>query len=124
LDPRTCDIEYFNMNIQLNDIGKLKALSILENALRKPLFRKFGWKIVRTVDSLQRTPEYIERIEHIRDHISQLISSNTIIYRKLFNHQELNDIVLSEDDLSMLHRILTLLLFIEEVDRWNNHSQN
>jgi len=118
IDPRTCDVEYFatpDNIINLNNIMRLRLLGITERAVRIPWIRKAAWTIVNLKNGLTGNDESGEELRKVRDIALNMLNSSDKI-KKYFSWEESKEIVEKERDVNMLHRILTIFMYIDQIE--------
>lgn len=112
LDPRTCDIAYYNIGMQLNNPLKLRIYSIMERAVRRPKVRRLARRIMQ-IKKKPALPQTIQRGNEIRSWALELLDKSEHV--KIYFSSETKAVITSETDSNMLERILTLFIYIDLV---------
>lgn len=119
LDPRTCLVRYYNNKISLNNIWKLRLYSLAEKLVRHPSIRRYakfiinikkGLKLSKTTGSDESNNSSIAK----RTLLNTFKDSN--IAKKYFSIEDTVKIIEEEQDESKIHRLLTLILYMEQIE--------
>ena len=120
LDPRTCNVNNYNDGSSLKNVRRLRMLSLAERAVRQPMARKAARSILDakhrfTPGSREVGPESLE-LSMLRALLLDLLHNSTEVTR-YFSYEKTQAIIREEYDLDKLHRILTLFLYMDNVDK-------
>ena len=117
LDPRTCTVRYYNNGMSLNNIWMLRLLALTERILpRHPKIRL----CVKSVMDIKKMLKFSkkknkERIYEKKLLLELLNNSNEI--RKYFSLKETTEIIEKEERIDKLHRILTLFMYMNHIEK-------
>lgn len=128
LDPRTCKVSYHNdrdfayqlLSRSLNNIWRLRLLRLAERLARHVTIRRYA----RSVINIKGIPKSIARENQERINEGRLLRKlsldlldNSSEIKKHFSSKDTAEILKVEENVDMLHRILTLFLYMNHVEK-------
>lgn len=113
LDPRTCEVAYYNNGMALTRPLKLRIYGIAERAVRHPTIRRLASSIVRRNRQVP-PPTLQQKDEDMRSWALELLEGSEHL-KAYFSLPETRDVVLKEADSNMLQRLLTLFIYMDMV---------
>ena len=118
LDPRTCSVNYFNNDLDLNNKFMLKLNNLAENLVRNVKIRKLASFAFKLKKLLSDRGEVNLKMEKLKLFSIKLISKSNIL-KDYFSIGETIRLIEKEKNISVITRILTLFLYMKEFDTLN-----
>ena len=113
LDPRTCSVKYFNNNLDLNNKFMLKLNNLVEKLVRNVTIRKLASFTFKLKKKISNRRVVNPKMEELKIFSIELISKSNIL-QDYFPIEDTIKLIEKEKNISVITRILTLFLYINE----------
>lgn len=115
LDPRTCSVKYFNNNLDLNNKFMLKLNNIAEKLVRNVKIRKLASFALKLKNKMSDRHLVSPKMEELKLFSIELISKSNIL-KDYFSIEDTKRLIEKEKNISVITRILTLFLYMNEFE--------
>ena len=111
LDPRTCSVNYFNNNLNLNNKLMLKLNNIVEKMVRNVKIRKFARFLLNLNKILSARSLVSPEMQKLKLLSIELILQSNII-KDYFSIEDTKCLIEKEKNVSIIIRMLTLFMYM------------